>query len=156
MTQLRALDGWLSEESYRCSESWHSTFITNALPYVYTHNFDATVDLQRATTLVAESLNMIELHQPGLQWYMETYRLEGSLQRHHVAYEDIELPTIVPCQGSTMEKPLHRPPADTLLLRQQARSNASHAPRLKTVSPSPSSSPNMPFRKRKNPPDSHD
>ena len=155
MTQLRALDGWLSEESYRCSESWHSTFITNALPYVYTHNFDATVDLQRATTLVAESLSMMELHKPGLQWYMETYRLEGSLQLHHIAHEDIELP-LGPCQTLAAERPLHRPPADTLLLRKRAMSNSSHTPRLRTISPSPSISPTMPLKERKIPSsDSH-
>ena len=155
-TQLRALGGWLSEESYRCSVSWQSDFITNALPYVYTQNFDATVDLQRATTLVAESLSMMELHKPGLQWYMETYRLEGSLQLHHIANQDIDLPILDPCQNLAAERPLHRPPADTLLLRKQAMSNSSHPPRLRTISPSPSTSPTIPLKKRKIPAsDSH-
>jgi len=154
--QLRALDGWLSEESYRCSESWQSEFITNTLPYVYTQNFNATVDLRKATALVADSLNTMELHKPDLQWHMETYRLDGSLQLHYVAYEDIELPTIGPCQSSTPEKPLHRPPADTLLLRKRAMSNSSNAPQLNATSSSPSISPTVPFKKLRSRADLHD
>ncbi|GAB7328930.1 hypothetical protein MBLNU13_g00789t1 [Cladosporium sp. NU13] len=155
-TQLRALDGWLSEESYRCFESWQSTFITNALPFVYTQNFSASVDLRRATALVAESLSIMELHKPDLQWYMEAYRLEGSLQLHRIPQENIELPSIGQCQTSTSNPTLHRSPTDPHSLRKRALSNSFQMPRLKTVSPSPSISPTMPFKKRKSPSsDSH-
>jgi hypothetical protein len=148
-TQLRHLGGWLSEESYRCSEPWQATLITNALPYVYTQNFNATVDLRRATTLVAESLSMMELHKPGLQWYMETYRLEGSLQLHRIAHDEFELPTIAQRQISTPKTALHRSPTDPDLLRKRALSNSFHSPRIKTISPSPSISPTLVAKKRK-------
>jgi hypothetical protein len=155
-TQLRELGGWLSEESSGCSESGQSLSITNALPYVYTQNFDATVDLRRATTLVVESLSMMDLHKPGLQWHMETYRLEGSLQMHRIAHEEFGLPTIAQRRILTPKPALHRSPTDPDLLRKRALSNSFHSTQVKTISPSPSISPTIPFKKRESPSDSHD
>lgn len=66
---------------------------------------------------------MMEVHHPRLQWKMETYRLEGSLQ-HHTVTEDHQLLSTIQYYEGKPEHAVNRRPSNALLLRKRALSQS--------------------------------
>lgn len=122
-SKVNKLSGWQSEDWYSCRESAPSLTTARSLRYVCIQNFNNSVDLWRAVKLITESLLTMELHRPFMQWYMDTYQLEGSLL-HHVETEDQEVPCAVGAPSAKTESSIHGL-ADVLKLREQTQSDLS-------------------------------
>lgn len=122
-SKVNKLSGWQSEDWYSCRESGPSSATARTLRYICIQKFDNSVDLWRAAKLITESLLTMKLHRPFMQWYMDTYQLEGSLL-HHVETEDREVPCAVRAPSAKSECTIHRL-GDVSMLREQTQSNLS-------------------------------
>lgn len=117
--QIHHVPGWQSENWYECNDAGENMpSIPGALQVVCYQCFDATACLERATALLSESLRMMEVHKPYLQWHMGAYELEGSLTHETV----VEAPQAL--LDNRYLQPGHVSPTNSLVNRKSALSRS--------------------------------